>query len=90
MLVSLQVPLENLIGGILTYLETPSDVKLKKQSSKNAIDVRYSIAWKEASICLFLYSYLVYTYDWYNNEKKAEDKIKSLKSIWNNLVNLFK
>lgn len=89
-LVSLQVPLEDVISGIITNLESAPDLKLKKSPAKGSIEVSFPLAWREASTCLFLYSYLVYTYDWYNKDKKAEDKIKSLKSIWTNLVKLFK
>ena len=82
--------MEDIISGIITNLESSPEIKSKKSSTKGPIEVEYSIAWRESSICFFLYSYLVYTYDWYVKDKKPEEKFKSLKLMWNNLVQLFK
>lgn len=90
MLVSLQVPLENVIGGVIANLELVPDMKGAKPAVKGTVEVRSSVSRLEASTCLFLYSYLVYTYDWYNKDKRAEDKSKSLKAMWGNLVQLYK
>eukprot|EP01022_Parablepharisma_sp_SALTPOND_P013010 TRINITY_DN1703_c0_g1_i1.p1 TRINITY_DN1703_c0_g1~~TRINITY_DN1703_c0_g1_i1.p1 ORF type:complete len:1281 (-),score=121.11 TRINITY_DN1703_c0_g1_i1:5341-9183(-) len=91
MLVLLRVPIENIVSGVIHNLETTGDIKGKKPPAKGSpIELRYDVAYKEASVCLFLYSYLVYTYDWYQKEQKPEEKLKSLRSMWTNLVNLFK
>ena len=87
---SLQVPLENLISGVIANLESFLNPKGSKSVAKGTIEVKSSLARIEASACLFLYSYLVYTYDWYNKDKKAEEKNKSLRAMWGNLVTLYK
>lgn len=87
---SLQVPPENLIGGVIANLELVLNTKGSKSVAKGTIEVRSLSARIEASACLFLYSYLVYTYDWYNKDKKLEEKNKSLRAMWENLVTLYK
>jgi len=91
MIVLLRIPIESVVSGVIYNLETTVDNKPKKAPVKGApTELRYDLAVKESAICMFLYSYLVYTYDWYKKEQKQEDKLKSLRSMWNNLVNLFK
>ena len=90
MLALLRVPLESIINGIIFFLESAPDAKPKKPVSKGPPEIRYLPAKKEASVCLFLYSFLVYTYDFYKKDQKAEDIIKSLKLIWPGLGSLFK
>ena len=91
-MVLLKVPTENIISGIIHNLETTVDPnKAKKPPAKGAPnELRYEVATRESAICLFLYACLVYTYDWYKKDQKQDDKLKALKSMWSNIVNLFK
>ncbi len=90
MLVLLRVPIENVISGIIRHLEQAGEAKAKKPSKGSPAGLRYEVAEKEAAICLLLYGFLVYTYDWYKKDEKQEQKLNSLRSMWNSLVNLFK
>ncbi len=88
----LRVPIENVISGVIRHVEWAIEVsKGKKSPVKSAHpEFKYEAAQKEAAVCLFIYGYLVYTYDWYKKEEKQEQKLNSLRAMWNNLVNLFK
>ena len=92
MLVMLRVPIENVISGIIHNLEAAMEDKGKKSPAKAATnELKYDTAQTEAAVCLFLYGYAVFNYEWYNKrDEKSEDKNKSLRQIWMNLVALFK
>ena len=101
MLVLLDVPVEFVISGIVHYLETNLDPKGKKSPPKAGFaELRPEMVYKEASICLLLYAYAVECVNWNKRDKdpanekegklKQEEKQKALRTLWNNLVNLFK
>lgn len=91
MLIMLKVPCDSILTGIIACLEDSSYTKFKRSPSKDKqIELKHNIAEYEASICLFLYSYLVFTYDFYKSNDKIEENIKPLRTLWLDLVNLFK
>ena len=91
MLILLKVPADSVLTGIIACLEESVCTKLKKSPSKEKqTDLKFSIAEYEASICIFLYAYLVFTYDFYKSNDKSEENIKPLRTLWLDLVNLFK
>ena len=90
MLVLFRVSVENVLAGAIYFLEHFNEshsTKLARKSS--SAEIKQEVVDTEASICLFIYSFLVYTYDWYKKDSK-EAQIKALRSTWSNLVGFSK
>lgn len=45
---------------------------------------------KETTICLFLYGYLVYNYDFCTKNNKPEEKIAFIRKTWEKAFDFFK
>jgi len=54
----LRIKVEDVIEAINSKLESSNDYKRKKSFSKGSIEVTYELVFTEASICLFIYTYI--------------------------------
>jgi hypothetical protein len=90
MLVLFRVSIDAVLAGVIFFLESSNEARAHKAARKGSgCELKQEVVDTEASICLFVYGFLVYTYDWYKKDAK-EVQVKALRTIWPNLMTLSK
>ncbi len=102
MVILLRVPIEDLIEAVMHFIKESlvyaKELCIKHpkkhsfSSSKGKfVKVKAGLAQLDASLCLLLYTFIVHTYDYYENKEFADTvKAKNMVSIWKNMCRLTK
>ena len=88
----MRIPIEDLIKEITKFIEEKLSLTGKKKSGSDKvkeINVKMEISQINASLCLFLYAFIVQTFDYYEkNEAVMSYKAINIVTIWKNICKL--